>query len=72
MGASPTRRPLQPEATEAVMEVTKQGDYEHDKMAEIEAKVLAGEIPPDVAGCHLVQAVAGLDARRKNMETTLT
>ena len=46
MGASPTRRPLQPEATEAVMEVTKQGDYEHDKMAEIEAKVLAGEIPP--------------------------
>ncbi len=31
------------------MEVTKQGDYEHDKMAEIEAKVLTGEIPPDVA-----------------------
>ncbi len=31
------------------MEVAKQGDYEHDKMAEIEAKVLAGEIPPDVA-----------------------
>jgi hypothetical protein len=26
-----------------------QGDYEHDRIAEIEAKVLAGEIPADVA-----------------------
>jgi len=40
-------RPPSDFAAECARAHEAQGDYEHDKIAEIEAKVLAGEIPAD-------------------------